>query len=175
MTDAPASSASAASTAGPVLRDIHLPAEPSWWPPAPGWWLLAACVLLALAALAWAWRRHHRARRYQRRILDELERLVRVHREDGDRAAMLGGLHQLLRRVARPHDAAAVRLRGEAWREVLARVPVDSATLAARVRDSAVTVVHAHGLTLEEVHYPDDHDLAAQAQRSRVVRTLEAP
>ena len=47
--------------------------------------------------------------------------------------------------------------------------------LAARVRDSAVTVVHAHGLTLEEVHYPDDHDLAAQAQRSRVVRTLEAP
>ena len=129
MSGAPASPASAASTAGPVLRDIHLPAEPSWWPPAPGWWLLAACVLLALAALAWAWRRHHRARRYQRRILDELERLVRVHREDGDRAAMLGGLHQLLRRVARPHDAAAVRLRGEAWREVLARVPVDSATL----------------------------------------------
>lgn len=47
--------------------------------------------------------------------------------------------------------------------------------LAARRRDSAVTVVHAHGLTLEEVGYPDDHDLAAQAERARVVRTLDTP
>jgi tRNA pseudouridine38-40 synthase len=45
--------------------------------------------------------------------------------------------------------------------------------LAARVRDSAVTVVQPHGLTLEEVGYPADADLASQAQRSRVVRTLE--
>lgn len=46
--------------------------------------------------------------------------------------------------------------------------------LAARRRDSGVTVVHAHGLTLEEVGYPEDHELAAQAERSRVVRTLES-
>lgn len=44
--------------------------------------------------------------------------------------------------------------------------------LAARRRDPAVTVVHAHGLTLEEVGYPADDDLAAQAGRARVVRTL---
>ena len=43
---------------------------------------------------------------------------------------------------------------------------------ARRERDSAVTVVHAHGLTLEEVGYPPDDELAAQAERSRVVRTL---
>ena len=129
MIGAPASPASAAGTAGPVLRDIHLPPEPSWWPPAPGWWLLGACLLLALAALAWAWRRRLRVQRQQRRILGELERLVHAHRKDGDRAAMLAGIHQLLRRVARAHDAAAVRLRGEAWRQVLARVPVDAATL----------------------------------------------
>jgi tRNA pseudouridine38-40 synthase len=39
-------------------------------------------------------------------------------------------------------------------------------------RDSAVTVVQAHGLTLEEVGYPPDDELAAQAERSRTVRTL---
>ena len=47
--------------------------------------------------------------------------------------------------------------------------------LAARRRDSSVTVVHAHGLTLEEVGYPEDHDLAAQAERAREVRTLDTP
>ena len=39
--------------------------------------------------------------------------------------------------------------------------------LTAAVRDSAVAVVPAHGLTLEEVGYPDDDELAAQADRAR--------
>jgi tRNA pseudouridine38-40 synthase len=47
-----------------------------------------------------------------------------------------------------------------------------AAVLAAGVRDPAVTVVHPHGLTLEEVGYPPDEDLAAQAEAARVVRTL---
>ncbi len=45
--------------------------------------------------------------------------------------------------------------------------------LAAERRDSAVTVVAAHGLTLEEVAYPPDGDLAAQADSARRLRTLE--
>ena len=36
--------------------------------------------------------------------------------------------------------------------------------------DAGVTVVHAHGLTLEEVGYPDDDELAAQATRARARR-----
>ncbi|MDD9890866.1 MAG: DUF4381 domain-containing protein, partial [Gammaproteobacteria bacterium] len=28
------------------LADIHLPGEISYWPPAPGWWVLAALLLL---------------------------------------------------------------------------------------------------------------------------------
>jgi tRNA pseudouridine38-40 synthase len=43
--------------------------------------------------------------------------------------------------------------------------------LRARVRDSAVTVIRARGLTLEQVAYPDDADLAARARESRVKRT----
>ncbi|HSE10549.1 MAG TPA: tRNA pseudouridine(38-40) synthase TruA [Nocardioidaceae bacterium] len=39
-------------------------------------------------------------------------------------------------------------------------------------RDPRVTVVHAHGLTLEEVGYPGDAELAVQAGAARRVRTL---
>lgn len=45
--------------------------------------------------------------------------------------------------------------------------------LVARRRDPAVTVVRPHGLTLEQVAYPRDEELAAQADAARVVRTLE--
>ncbi|KQV72659.1 pseudouridine synthase [Nocardioides sp. Root122] len=42
--------------------------------------------------------------------------------------------------------------------------------MAGRRRDAGVRVVHAHGLTLEEVGYPDDAELAAQADRARARR-----
>lgn len=42
--------------------------------------------------------------------------------------------------------------------------------LAGRRRDTGVHVVHAHGLTLEEVGYPDNAELAAQSGRARAKR-----
>ena len=47
--------------------------------------------------------------------------------------------------------------------------------LSARRRDPAVTVVHPHGLTLEEVGYPPDDQLASRAQDSRRMRALTPP
>ncbi|RCV55534.1 tRNA pseudouridine(38-40) synthase TruA [Marinitenerispora sediminis] len=44
--------------------------------------------------------------------------------------------------------------------------------LAAGVRDSAVHVVPPHGLSLEEVRYPPDAELAGRARATRRVRTL---
>ncbi len=34
-----------------ALKDIYPPVEPHWWPPAPGWWLVA---LLLFAVLGWS-------------------------------------------------------------------------------------------------------------------------
>lgn len=47
--------------------------------------------------------------------------------------------------------------------------------LAARLRDSSMTVMPARGLTLEEVRYPDADGLAAQAERTRAMREMMAP
>jgi hypothetical protein len=122
------SSPSAAQT-GPVLRDIHLPPDPSWWPPAPGWWLLVGLLLAAVLLGAWRWRRHRAIQRRHAAVLDKVDRLVAQHRRDGDHAALAGALHQLLRRVALRHDPLAGQQRGDQWRRTLARVPVDDATL----------------------------------------------
>jgi tRNA pseudouridine38-40 synthase len=45
-----------------------------------------------------------------------------------------------------------------------------AAVLADRTRHSAVSVLPAHGLTLEEVRYPADDELAARALQARQVR-----
>lgn len=53
------------------LRDIHLPADVSWWPPAPGWWLLATLIVAALVVAAWRYARGYR----RRAALRTLERI----------------------------------------------------------------------------------------------------
>jgi tRNA pseudouridine38-40 synthase len=45
--------------------------------------------------------------------------------------------------------------------------------LAAGVRDPRVRVMPAHGLSLEEVAYPPDDELAARAEQARAVRALD--
>jgi tRNA pseudouridine38-40 synthase len=47
--------------------------------------------------------------------------------------------------------------------------------LARRQRDPAVKVLRPRGLTLEEVRYPPDDELATRAEESRAVRTLSPP
>jgi hypothetical protein len=41
------------------LKDIHLPSTVSWWPLAPGWWMIIVLALLIL--MAWRFRRQIRA------------------------------------------------------------------------------------------------------------------
>ncbi|MGB0098725.1 MAG: tRNA pseudouridine(38-40) synthase TruA [Nocardioides sp.] len=55
------------------------------------------------------------------------------------------------------------------------RRPVDWADeiLLAATRDPAVVVVHAHGLTLEEVAYPPDGELEARATQTRAKRVAD--
>ena len=54
------------------------------------------------------------------------------------------------------------------------RRPVEwpAEVMRAAVRDTGVTVMPPHGLSLEEVTYPDDAGLAARATEARAVRTL---
>ena len=56
------------------LRDIHLPDPVSWWPPAPGWWLLFGLSLVLGGLLVW-----HRLRRRRREAAARQAELGRRH------------------------------------------------------------------------------------------------
>ena len=91
-----------------VLRDVHVPAAPSWWPSAPGWWIVAGMVLLvALAAFAWLHRRRRRVQAWQR-LFDETCAMPQANEQ-------VAAMSELLRRAARRIDSQADTLQGEAW------------------------------------------------------------
>jgi LPXTG-motif cell wall-anchored protein len=110
-----------------ALRDIHIPPSPPWWPPAPGWWVLFGIACLMLLAIFLFYRRRRSTRARRQLILAELQMLA--HQHSNDDIAYASSLHQLLRRAARRYALDAHQQQGEGWREVLARVPVDTATL----------------------------------------------
>lgn len=107
------------------LKDIHLPGPVSFWPPAPGWWVL---LLLALVALAFIYRKAIAAmirRRKLANVLAELDRSYDAFREQSlseekrNNAGLefLAEVNVLLKRVAqvRIPRAGAASLSGSQW------------------------------------------------------------
>ena len=81
------------------LRDIHLPEPIGWWPPAPGWWLLALVFLSALIYVA-LWWRQRRARLYFRRQAQHLlEACWRDYEQSGEDRVFLNVLLEILKRA----------------------------------------------------------------------------
>lgn len=90
-----------------VLRDVHVPTAPGWWPLAPGWWLLLALLVIALIGMAaLRWRRKRRQRHYRQLFVAAMQ---------GTPSEQVAAMSELLRRASRRADAKADRLQGEAW------------------------------------------------------------
>ena len=104
------------------LRDVHLPPDPSWWPPAFGWWLLA---LLLLVALIWACRQlinHYKRRAPSRAAKAQLADLYhRYQAGEINASEYLHSGNELLKRlmVRAYQQTGYARLSGDAWLRVL--------------------------------------------------------
>lgn len=98
-----------------LLRDIHLPASPPWWPPQPGWWLVA---LVLLAVGLW-WLRRLPA--WKREALARLDAAEADYARHGDTARLLADLSVLLRACALQLQGReeVAGLTGPAWIECL--------------------------------------------------------
>ena len=99
------------------LRDIHLPAEPGWWPPAPGWWLLTALCILAVISVARYWRRTLQRRGPRREALQQLAAIRDRWQAAPQSGSVPPELSVLLRRVAlsRFPRSSVAALNGEQW------------------------------------------------------------
>jgi len=87
-----------AATATLDLRDIHAAAPPAFWPPAPGWWVVAL-LIIAILVLSTLWLlRRYRLYRLKVNIMDEIESLSSCNTENTEE--FTAHLSMLLRRIA---------------------------------------------------------------------------
>ena len=100
------------------LREIHLPENVGWWPPAPGWWLLPVLLLLGLAA-AWYGRLLYRRRKFSaiNMARKELAGIRSRYAADRDAGRCVRSVSSLLRRVSISvfPRAESAGLTGDEW------------------------------------------------------------
>jgi hypothetical protein len=157
----------------PQIRDIHGFDGVPWWPPGPGWWALAAGLIL-LIWLAWNFRSTLRLRipipvitlgdwRWDAaRKLRALRR--QVQRDELGLKAAAGSVSELLRRVAmaRLGRAACAGLTGKDWLGWL------------RENDPNRFDWESHGRLLLDAPYAPPTDTAAGTRRQDLLELIDA-
>lgn len=104
------------------LRPNHLPEPVGLWPPAAGWWLLAAIVLtLLVLGAGYAYRRWQN-NRYRSAALQQARKMFADYHDHQSLQRLVNDANELLKRVALhafPKSRVA-GLNGDAWSRFLA-------------------------------------------------------
>ena len=103
------------------LKDIHLPPAVSFWPPAPGWWILSVLFISFIIIGGLLIYKRYKKRKPITEALRILKNLQILHENSQDEVKSLRYLSNLLRRTALTfykHDAVA-SLHGPSWLEFL--------------------------------------------------------
>jgi len=102
------------------LRDIHIPGAIDPWPPAIGWWLLAAAALIAISYGIYRVFKWWKSNQYRREGTRALKYLMENHASEKQ---YLRDYSDLLKRIALSAYAreSVANLTGEAWVSFLDR------------------------------------------------------
>ena len=129
-----------------ALNPLREPAMIGWWPLAPGWWVLIALFITAIAVLCYILRKRHKNNAYRRLALLQLKEInTKLETGDPDSTTVhiaITATNALLKTVALRvfprHDIAA--LSGSAWLDFLnstTRNNTETATFPAEFANAA--------------------------------------
>lgn len=103
------------------LRDIHMPDAPSFWPLAPGWWVLIVIALVVIYFLYSYWKKQHKKKQLIALMQRQLMTIHDEFRTDKDKHKLAVAVSDLLKRFVRYvlKDSAAASLTGQQWLDYL--------------------------------------------------------
>ncbi len=104
------------------LHDIHLPAEPGWFPLAPGWWMLFAVLLVLLILGFFLLKKRNKNKRFHSEAFNLVDAVLRKNESNEiTNPEAISEISSILRRVALTiHGREKVaKLSGEAWLDFL--------------------------------------------------------
>ncbi|MFA6303414.1 MAG: DUF4381 domain-containing protein [Legionella sp.] len=134
------------------LKDIHLPTPISWWPLAPGWYLVMALVVLLVVWIVSALYKRARDARPKKQALALLAKYQAHYNKNADTQVSSARVSELLRRVALVYfpRADVASLYGQEWVDFLNRTskgidfkPVEKALLEAPFNAAQTMDLHA--------------------------------
>jgi hypothetical protein len=99
------------------LRDIHYPEPVSWWPPAPGWWLLAVFILLAISYAIYRFNLYRQANRYRHNAEQAIMDAHQQYIQNNKVVNFAQALNRILKRTALAHypEREFAGLSGQQW------------------------------------------------------------
>jgi len=140
------------------LRDIHLPDPISWWPLAPGWWVLLVLFIVLILILFWLLSSHANRRKNKRLRSIVKQELIRLQQIEDDKL-FVEKLSALLKGVAiERYGADVAGLSGEKWLRFLDTHWTDNV-----VRDDEQNFRNGIGQILATAPYQKQVDIDRQA------------
>jgi len=108
-------------TQGLQLRDIHLPADPGFWPLAPGWWILIVLFLIVLYFVMKKINKNRQVKRTIRLLQNNLLQMREAFNQHKDKHKLAVEISDLLKRFVRHvlKDSQATALTGNDWIDYL--------------------------------------------------------
>ncbi len=102
------------------LKDIHLPENSGWWPPAPGWWIVTVIALTLIWLLARFILRYQRNRKPGKEIRQQLMSLD-INCPQDQKPAVLQNMSRLVRQyaISQYGREKVAALNGDDWLEFL--------------------------------------------------------
>lgn len=114
----PPSQASGATPSLP-LKDLYLPDAISWWPLAPGWWILLALVVIAIFVVIYAARKYWINNKTKRQTRELLHAAFKQWQSDQNDDLYFQQINTVLKRYCRHEFPHAVSLSGQHWIDFL--------------------------------------------------------